>query len=55
MILSNNKTSAQLSDKVAASLAKQIINFQIRFSAGSTGDLTLTPFVKRNRSLLLSG
>src|SRR3982750_3080863 len=33
MILSNNKTSAQLSDKVAASLAKQIINFQIRFSA----------------------
>jgi len=33
MILSNSKTPAQLSDKVAASLAKQIINFQIRFSA----------------------
>ena len=32
MILSNNKTSAQLSDKVAASLAKQIINLQIFFS-----------------------
>jgi hypothetical protein len=33
MILSNSKTSAQLTDKVAASLAKQIINFQIRISA----------------------
>ncbi len=33
MIFSNNKTSAQLSDKVAASLAKQIISIQLRFSA----------------------
>jgi hypothetical protein len=32
MNLSNSKTSAQLSDKVAASLAKQIIDFQNRFS-----------------------
>ncbi|MDN3584936.1 hypothetical protein [Mucilaginibacter flavus] len=32
MNLSNSKTSAQLSDKVAASLAKQIITFQTRFS-----------------------
>lgn len=29
----NSKTSAHLSDKVAASLAKQMITFQIRFSA----------------------
>lgn len=32
MNLSNSKTSVQLSDKVAASFAKQIITFQTRFS-----------------------
>ena len=33
MNLSNSKTSAQFSDKVAASLSNQIITFQTRFSA----------------------
>jgi hypothetical protein len=33
MKFSNNSMSAQLSDKVAASLAKQIIKFQLWFSA----------------------
>lgn len=37
MILSNRKTSAQLSDKVAALLAKQIISLQIGFSAWLNG------------------
>ena len=34
MNLSNSKASAQWSDKVAASLAKKIMNIQLYFSAG---------------------